>query len=81
MLQRELLWKIEILSGKRLTSAWGKWDLLMRWKEWTKNGFSPTNTAFENHLSRLFQVLRIEETIQSLKILFLERLKVNQFHL
>jgi hypothetical protein len=66
--------QIEILSGKRLASAWGRWDLLMRWKEWTKNGFSSTNTAFENHLSRLFQVLRIAEATQSLRILFLERL-------
>lgn len=34
---------IEILSGLRAKAIWGKWDLLLQWEKWTKNGISSGN--------------------------------------
>lgn len=65
---------IEILSGQRTTSVWGKWDVLLKWTEWTKNGISPTNDAFERNLSHLFTGMKIAETVQSCGLFFLQRL-------
>jgi hypothetical protein len=65
---------IEILSGQRTTSLWGRWDTLLKWAEWTKNGISPTNDAFERNLSHLFTGLKIAETVQSCGLFFLQRL-------
>lgn len=67
---------IEILSGQRTTSVWGQWDVLLKWKEWTKNGISPTNDAFERNLSNLFRGLKISETVQSCGLFFLEQLSL-----
>jgi hypothetical protein len=65
---------IEILSGQRTTSVWGKWDVLLKWAEWTKNGISPINDAFERNLSHLFTGLKIAETVQRCGLFFLQRL-------
>jgi hypothetical protein len=69
---------IEILSGQRTTSQWGKWDVLLRWSEWTKNGISPTNDAFERNLSNLFQGLKISKIVQSCGLFFQEQLESKQ---
>ncbi len=65
---------IEILSGQRTTSIWGRWDVLLKWIEWTKNGISPTNDAFARNLLHLFIGLKIAETVQSCGLFFLQRL-------
>lgn len=69
---------IEILLGQRVTSVWGKWDVLLKWAEWTKNGISPSNDAFEWNISNLFRGLKISETLQSCGLFFLERLSSMQ---
>lgn len=65
---------IEILSGQRASSVWGKWDTILKWAEWTKNGISLTNDAFEHNISNLFRGLKISETLQGCGLFFLERL-------
>lgn len=65
---------IEILSGLRTSSICGKWDLLLQWAEWTKNGISPGNQPFEHNLSRLFLSLKISEATQSCGLFLLEQL-------
>lgn len=65
---------IEILSGQRATSIWGKWDTLLKWAEWTKNGISPSNHAFERNLQNLFSGMKIAATVQACGLFFLERL-------
>jgi hypothetical protein len=47
---------------------------LLKWAEWTKNGISSNNHAFERNISNLFQGLKISETLQSCGLFFLERL-------
>lgn len=65
---------IEILSGTQATSIWGKWDTLLKWTEWTKNGISPSNHAFQSNLQNLFIGMRIDQAIQSCGLFFLEHL-------
>lgn len=65
---------IEILSGERATSTWGKWDVLVKWAEWTKNGISPSNHAFERNLQNLFSGMKIASAVQTCGLFFLERL-------
>lgn len=57
---------IEILSGRRATKIWGRWDLLLRWVEWTKDGVSPTNEPCARNLSYMFHGQKVSETVQSL---------------
>jgi hypothetical protein len=56
---------VKILSGLRTKAIWSKWDLLLQWSEWTKNGISPGNQAFQENLSRMFTNLKISEAMQS----------------
>jgi hypothetical protein len=65
---------IEVVLGLRISAIWGKWDLLLQWAEWTKNGISPGNQPFEHNLSRLFASLKISEATQSCGLFLLERL-------
>lgn len=65
---------IDILSGLRTKAVWSKWDLLLQWAEWTKNGISPGNEAFRENLSRMFKNLKISEAMQSCGSFFLGRL-------
>jgi hypothetical protein len=65
---------IEILAGQRATSVWGKWDVLLKWAEWTKNGISPSNHAFQSNLQNLFIGMKIDQAIQSCGLFFLEHL-------
>jgi len=65
---------IEILTGQRKNSMWGKWDLLLKWTDWTKNGISPGNQAFERNLSNLFKGLNISKSVQNCGLFFIERL-------
>jgi hypothetical protein len=65
---------IEILAGQRKNSMWGKWDLLLKWADWTKNGISPGNQAFERNLSNLFKGLNISMSVQNCGLFFIERL-------
>lgn len=65
---------IEILAGQRTNSMWGKWDLLLKWNDWTKNGISPGNQAFERNLSNLFKGLNISKSVQNCGLFFIERL-------
>ncbi len=55
---------IDILSGLRTKAIWTKWDLLLQWSEWTRNGISPSNQAFKDNLSRMFRSLKISEAVQ-----------------
>jgi hypothetical protein len=63
---------IEILSGLRATSIWGKWDMLLKWAKWTKNGISPSNHAYERNLQNLFKGMKIAAAVQSCGLFFLE---------
>jgi hypothetical protein len=65
---------VETLSGLRTKAIWSKWDLLLQWSEWTKNGISPGNHAFKENLSRMFKDLKISEAMQCCGSLFLEHL-------
>lgn len=65
---------IEILSGLRTKEIWAKWDSLLQWTEWTKNGISPGNQAFKENLSRMFRNLKISEAVQSCGSFVLGRL-------
>lgn len=65
---------IDILSGLRTKAIWSKWDLLLQWTKWTKNGISPGNQNFKKNLSRRFISLKISEAMQSCGSFFLGRL-------
>lgn len=65
---------IDILSGLKTKANWSKWDLLLQWSEWTKNGISPGNQAFTKNLSRMFTSLKISEAMQSCGSFFLGQL-------
>lgn len=65
---------IDILSGLRTKAIWSKWELLLQWSEWTKNGISPSNQAFKGNLSRMFRSLKISEAMQSCGSFLLGRL-------
>lgn len=65
---------IEILSGLRTKAIWAKWDSLLQWTEWTKNGISPGNQAFKENLSRMFTNLKISEAMQCCGTFFQGRL-------
>jgi hypothetical protein len=69
---------IEKLSGQRTTLIWGRWDTLLKWAEWTKNGIPPSNDEFGHNLSNMFQEFKISETVQSCGLFFLERLANTQ---
>lgn len=64
--------EIDKLAGLRDSSIWGKWDELLKWEEWTKNGISPTNEIYERNLSDLFIEEKIPELVQSCSLYFLE---------
>lgn len=64
----------EILSGLRESAVWAKWDLLLQWMTWTKNGILPSNPDFKGNLSRMFKNLKISEAMQCCGLFFLERL-------
>jgi hypothetical protein len=63
---------VEILSGLRTKAIWGKWDLLLQWSEWTKNGISPGNQAFQKNLSSMFKNLKISKAIECCGSFFLK---------
>ncbi len=65
---------IDILSGLRTKTIWSKWDLLLQWSQWTKNGISPDNQAFKENLYRMFTNLKILEALQNCGLFFLGRL-------
>ena len=65
---------IEILSVLRTKAIWSKWDLLLQWTKWTKNGVSPGNQAFKENLSRMFTNLKISEAMQCCGSFLLGRL-------
>jgi hypothetical protein len=68
---------VEVLSGQQSTSIWGKWDTLLKWTEWTRNGISPNNHAFERNLQNLFTGIKIGQITQSCGLFFLEHLTNN----
>jgi hypothetical protein len=57
---------IEKLSGQRTTSIWGRWDTLLKWAEWTKNGIPPTNEPFEQNLSALSKTCKYQRQSKAL---------------
>lgn len=65
---------IEILSGQRAASIWGKWDVLLKWADWTKNGISPSNHAYEQNLQHLFVRMKTATAVQTCGLFFLEHL-------
>ncbi|MEI6531845.1 MAG: hypothetical protein WCN87_03395 [Chlamydiota bacterium] len=65
---------VEILSGLRTKEIWGRWDLLLQWLGWTKNGISPGNQAFQKNLSSMFKNLKISKAIECCGSYFLKRL-------
>jgi len=66
--------EVEILSGLRTKATWSKWDLLLQWMEWTKNGISPGNQALQKSLLGMFTNLKISEAMQSCGSFLLGRL-------
>ena len=65
---------IDILSGLRTKAIWSKWDSLLQWSKWTKDGILPGNQAFKKSLSQQFTNLRISEAVQSCGSFFLGKL-------
>lgn len=65
---------IEVLSGLRTKAIWGKWDLILQWEKWTKNGISPGNHPFKKNLFYHFESLKISEAVQCCGSFFQERL-------
>lgn len=69
---------IDILSGLRTTAIWSKWDLLLQWTKWTKDGILPGNQAFRKSLSQQFASLKISEAMQSCGLFLLGKLENTQ---
>jgi len=62
------------LAGKRSTAIWGKWDLILRWEVWTKNGIAPGNEDYRRNLGHLFNGLKMGGAVHSVGLYFIEKL-------
>lgn len=65
---------IDILSGLRTKAIWSKWDSLLQWSKWTKDGILPGNQAFKKSLSQQFASLKISEAMQSCGLFLIGKL-------
>lgn len=66
--------EVSNLSGRRAVAMWGKWDWILKWEEWTKNGISPDNVYYKKNLEHLFDGLKIGNTIQNVGLFLTEKL-------
>lgn len=70
--------EVSNLSGKRSIAMWEKWDLILKWGEWTKNGIAPDNEYCKKNLGHLFDGLKIGSAVQSVGLYFIEKLISDQ---
>lgn len=59
--------------GKRDIAYWRKWDILLQWREWLKNGLP--NQAFHENKRNSFNHYKVGNTVQSIGLYFLEHLE------
>lgn len=59
--------------GKRDISYWRKWEILLQWKDYLKNGLP--NTVFHENILNMFSYLKIKELVQDIGCFFMDELR------
>jgi hypothetical protein len=64
--------EVDSFINKSKISLWGKWDLVLEWLDWTKDGIA--NDVSGTNLTNVFNKYKFGDVIQSIGLYFLEQL-------